>query len=185
VVTAVIGLCFSAPLIPLVALAVKLDSNGPVFFEQLRIGAKEKKFMLYKFRTMREDAESKTGEVWAQKDDPRVTRVGKYLRKFRLDEIPQMYNVLKGDMSFIGPRPERPEFVKKLKEAIPYYSERHCVKPGLTGWAQIKYPYGASVEDSAEKLRYDLYYIKNTSIPLDLLIMLETAKVIMFGRGGR
>ena len=185
VALAVIGLCATSWLVPIIALAVKLESRGPVFFRQVRIGANEKRFMLYKFRTMAADAEKKTGAVWAQKDDPRVTRLGKYLRKFRFDEIPQLYNVLMGDMSFIGPRPERPEFVKELKEAIPYYSERHCVKPGITGWAQIKYPYGASVEDSAEKLRYDLYYIKNTSIPLDLLIMLETAKVILFGRGGR
>lgn len=185
VTLAVIGLCATSWLMPVIALAVKLESRGPVFFRQVRIGANEKRFMLYKFRTMADDAEKKTGAVWAQKDDPRVTRLGKYLRKFRLDEIPQLYNVLTGDMSFIGPRPERPEFVKKLKEAIPYYSERHCVKPGITGWAQIKYPYGASVEDSAEKLKYDLYYIKNTSIPLDLLIMIETAKVILFGRGGR
>ena len=185
VLLAVCGLVLSLPIALLVALAIRLESKGPVFFRQVRIGEKEKKFMLYKFRTMREDAESATGAVWAQKDDPRVTRLGKYLRKFRLDEIPQLYNVLVGDMSFIGPRPERPEFVEKLKEAIPYYSERHCVKPGITGWAQIKYPYGASVEDSTEKLRYDLYYIKNTSMPLDLLILLETSKVILFGRGGR
>jgi len=185
VLLAVCGIVMSLPIALLVALAIRLESKGPVFFRQVRIGEKEKKFMLYKFRTMREDAESATGAVWAQKDDPRVTRLGKYLRKFRLDEIPQLYNVLVGDMSFIGPRPERPEFVEKLKEAIPYYSERHCVKPGITGWAQIKYPYGASVEDSTEKLRYDLYYIKNTSMPLDLLILLETSKVILFGRGGR
>ena len=185
VLLAVCWLVLSLPIALLVALAIRLESKGPVFFRQVRIGEKEKKFMLYKFRTMREDAESATGAVWAQKDDPRVTRLGKYLRKFRLDEIPQLYNVLVGDMSFIGPRPERPEFVEKLKEAIPYYSERHCVKPGITGWAQIKYPYGASVEDSTEKLRYDLYYIKNTSMPLDLLILLETSKVILFGRGGR
>jgi len=185
VLLAVCWLVLSLPIALLVALTIRLESKGPVFFRQVRIGEKEKKFMLYKFRTMREDAESATGAVWAQKDDPRVTRLGKYLRKFRLDEIPQLYNVLVGDMSFIGPRPERPEFVEKLKEAIPYYSERHCVKPGITGWAQIKYPYGASVEDSTEKLRYDLYYIKNTSMPLDLLILLETSKVILFGRGGR
>src|SRR3990172_9286401 len=185
VLLAVCWLVLSLPIALLVALTIRLESKGPVFFRQVRIGEKEKKFMLYKFRTIREDAESATGAVWAQKDDPRVTRLGKYLRKFRLDEIPQLYNVLVGDMSFIGPRPERPEFVEKLKEAIPYYSERHCVKPGITGWAQIKYPYGASVEDSTEKLRYDLYYIKNTSMPLDLLILLETSKVILFGRGGR
>ncbi|MBI5468412.1 MAG: TIGR03013 family PEP-CTERM/XrtA system glycosyltransferase [Deltaproteobacteria bacterium] len=180
-----VGLVLALPFIPVLAVIIKLHSPGPVFFKQVRVGEKEKKFVLYKFRTMRQDAESKTGAVWAQKNDPRVTALGKYLRKFRLDEIPQLYNVLKGDMSFIGPRPERPEFVEKLKEIIPYYSERHCLKPGVTGWAQIKYPYGASVEDAAEKLRYDLYYIKHLSLPFDLLIMLETTKVILFGRGGQ
>jgi len=134
---------------------------------------------------MQHKSEIKTGAVWAQKNDPRVTRVGRFLRKTRLDEIPQFYNVLKGDMSFVGPRPERPEFIGKLKEIIPYYSERHFVKPGITGWAQVKYPYGASVEDAIEKLRYELYYIKNLSLFLDMLIVLETIKVVVFGRGGR
>jgi sugar transferase (PEP-CTERM system associated) len=185
VIFAFIGLIFALPLIPITALLIKIDSRGPVFFRQVRMGEMERKFVLYKFRTMRQDAENGTGAVWTQENDPRITRLGRFLRKSRLDEIPQLFNVLKGDMSFIGPRPERPEFVEKLKEIIPYYSERHFVKPGITGWAQIKYPYGASVEDAIEKLRYDLYYIKHLSIMLDLLIVLETVKVVLFGRGGR
>jgi lipopolysaccharide/colanic/teichoic acid biosynthesis glycosyltransferase len=151
----------------------------------VRVGELEKEFVLYKFRTMRQDAENSTGAVWAQKNDPRVTRVGKLLRKTRIDELPQLYNVLKGEMSFVGPRPERPEFVSELKKHIPYYPERHFVKPGVTGWAQIRYPYGASVEDAVEKLRHDLYYIKNISLFLDVLIFIETVKVMLFGRGAR
>ncbi|WP_082048155.1 TIGR03013 family XrtA/PEP-CTERM system glycosyltransferase [Geoalkalibacter ferrihydriticus] len=178
------GIILAAPLMPVVALAIKLDSRGPVFFRQNRVGQGEKEFMLFKFRTMTQDAE-KNGAVWAQQNDPRVTRVGNFLRKTRIDEIPQLFNVLKGDMSFVGPRPERPEFVQMLEEKIPYYSKRHFVKPGVTGWAQVKYPYGASVEDSLEKLRYDLYYIKNLSILMDILIVMETIKVVLFGRGAR
>lgn len=166
-------------------MAIKLDSPGPVIFKQKRVGENEKIFVLYKFRTMRNDAEKGSGAVWAKKNDPRVTRIGKFLRKTRLDELPQLFNVLKGDMSFVGPRPERPEFVEKLKEIIPYYSERHFVKPGVTGWAQVRYPYGASVEDAVEKLRYDLFYIKNLSMFLDLYIVFETFKVVLFGRGSR
>lgn len=173
------------PLIPLIALLIKLDSKGPVFFKQVRVGRHGDDFTLYKFRTMRQDAEDGTGAVWSQKNDPRITRLGKFLRTSRLDEIPQLYNVLMGEMGLVGPRPERPEFVEKLKEAIPYYGERHSIKPGITGWAQIKYPYGSSVEDAIEKLRYDLFYIKHFSSSLDLLILLETIKVILSGRGGR
>ena len=180
-----VGLALTLPLFPLIAIIIKLDSRGPVFFRQLRVGEGERSFLLYKFRTMREDAESKTGAVWAKEKDPRVTRIGEFLRKSRIDEIPQLYNVLRGHMSFVGPRPERPEFVQKLKEVIPYYSERHYVKPGVTGWAQVRYPYGASVEDAIEKLRYDLFYIKNISLPFDVLIILETIKVVLFRRGGR
>lgn len=180
-----IGIILSLPLLPIIALAIKCTSPGPVLFRQVRVGMHEKEFVLLKFRTMATDAESATGAVWAQKNDPRVTRVGRFLRKSRLDELPQLFNVLKGDMSFIGPRPERPEFVDKLNREIPYYSNRHFVKPGITGWAQIKYPYGASVEDAIEKLRYDLYYIKHLSPSLDVLIVFETIKVILFGRGGR
>lgn len=179
-----VGLIFAIPLFPVIALLVKLDSPGPIFFKQVRVGNWEKKFLLYKFRTMPQDAE-KGGAVWAQRDDPRVRRIGGFLRKYRLDEIPQLYNVLLGEMSFIGPRPERPEFVEKLKEIVPYYSKRHFVKPGVTGWAQIRYPYGSSVEDALEKLRYDLFYIKNMSLRLESLIILETVKVVLFGRGGR
>ena len=134
---------------------------------------------------MRADAEKETGAVWATQDDPRITKVGEFLRKCRIDEIPQLFNVLAGSMSMVGPRPERPEFVEKLKEIIPYYSSRHFVKPGVTGWAQVSYPYGASVEDAIEKLRYDLYYIKNLTLVFDLMIILETIKVVIFRRGGR
>lgn len=185
ILLSLVGLVVSAPLFPFLALAVKLDSHGPVFFRQSRVGEGEKPFELYKIRTMSNDAEEKTGAVWAAQNDPRVTRTGKFMRKTRLDELPQLFNILRGDMSIVGPRPERPEFVEKLKEQIPYYSERHSVKPGLTGWAQVRYPYGASVEEAAEKLRFDLYYIKNMSMFLDTLIILETVKVVLFGRGGR
>jgi sugar transferase (PEP-CTERM system associated) len=179
------GILISMPLVPLIAVLIKLNSRGPVFFRQKRVGEMEREFLLYKFRTMRQDAEKGTGAVWAEKNDPRVTAVGRFLRKTRLDELPQFYNVLRGDMSFIGPRPERPEFVQKLKEMIPFYPERHFVKPGLTGWAQIRYAYGASTEDAVEKLRYDLYYIKHLSLFLDMLVMLETMKVMLFGKGAR
>lgn len=182
---AVLGITLTLPFFPLIALLIKLDSRGPIFFKQVRVGEMEQGFMLYKFRTMRQDAEEATGAVWAQKNDPRITRLGSFMRKTRIDELPQLYNVLKGEMSFIGPRPERPEFVSKLKEVVPFYSERHFVKPGITGWAQIKYPYGASERDALEKLRYDLYYIKNMSLFLELSITIETIKVMLFGRGAR
>ncbi len=179
------GLLLVSPFLPIVALLIKLDSPGPVFFRQTRVGQGDKEFTLTKFRSMRQDAENNTGAVWAEKDDPRVTRLGSFLRKSRIDEIPQLFNVLQGDMSLVGPRPERPEFVAKLKELIPYYSERHYVKPGVTGWAQVCYPYGASVEDAVEKLRYDLYYVKNLSILFDIRIMLRTIGVILFREGSR
>jgi sugar transferase (PEP-CTERM system associated) len=179
------GLLLALPLFPLVALLVRIDSPGPVLFRQVRVGEKGREFDILKFRTMRQDAESLTGAVWAQRNDPRITRIGGMLRKTRLDELPQLLNVLKAEMSFIGPRPERPEFVERLTERIPYYNKRHFVKPGLTGWAQICYPYGASEEDALEKLRYDLFYIKNYSFLLDLFIVLETVKVVLYGRGGR
>jgi sugar transferase (PEP-CTERM system associated) len=182
---AALGLVLTLPFFPLIALIIKLDSPGPLFFSQVRVGSREKPFTLYKFRSMAQDAEKATGAVWAQKNDSRVTRVGQILRNSRIDELPQLYNVLMGNMSFIGPRPERPEFVEKLQNVIPYYSKRHFIKPGLTGWAQVKYPYGSSVEDAVEKLRYDLYYIKHFSAFLDLLIFFETIKVVLFGRGGR
>jgi sugar transferase (PEP-CTERM system associated) len=185
IVFPIIGLVLTLPLLPIIAVLIKIDSPGPLFFKQIRVGLMEKKFLLYKFRTMRIDAEDGCGAIWAQKNDPRITRIGGILRKMRIDELPQLYNVLKGDMSIVGPRPERPEFVVDLIKQIPYYLERHFVKPGLTGWAQIRYPYGASVEDAIEKLRYDLYYIKNVSLFLDTVIILETVKVVLFGRGGR
>lgn len=175
-------LCF-LPLLPFVIVAIKLDSPGPILFRQTRVGEADRPFKVMKFRTMRQDAESTTGAVWSQVNDPRITRVGHFLRKSRLDEAPQLMNVLRGDMSLVGPRPERPEFVRTLKEIIPYYSERHYVKPGLTGWAQVCYPYGSSVEDAIEKLRYDLYYIKNISIFFDLYIVAKTFGVVLFGRG--
>ncbi|MBI5656920.1 MAG: TIGR03013 family PEP-CTERM/XrtA system glycosyltransferase [Geobacter sp.] len=180
-----IGLLFTLPFFPVIALCIRFDSPGPIFFRQVRVGEGERPFTLLKFRSMRQDAEKKSGAVWAVENDPRVTRFGEFLRKSRIDEIPQLLNVIRGDMSLVGPRPERPEFVGKLKEVIPYYSERHYVKPGVTGWAQVSYPYGASVEDAIEKLRYDLYYIKNISLPFDILIILETIKVVLFRRGGR
>jgi sugar transferase (PEP-CTERM system associated) len=180
-----IGLIVCFPLLPLLVVLIKLDSPGPVFFKQLRVGAMENEFFVYKFRTMVQDAEKGSGAVWAQLNDPRVTRIGQFMRKTRLDEIPQLLNVLKGEMSFIGPRPERMAFVERLKETIPFYSTRHLVKPGVTGWAQVCYPYGASDEDALEKLRYDLYYIKNYSIFLDFRIIVDTIRVVTSGFGGR
>ncbi len=170
---------------PVIALVIKLDSKGPVFFGQIRTGENEKPFTLYKLRTMDNNAEAVSGAVWAQSNDPRITRIGKFLRKCRLDEFPQLYNVLRGDMSIVGPRPERPEFIEQLKEIIPYYSERNLIKPGISGWAQVSYPYGASIEDAVEKLRYDLFYLKNFSTGLDIIIILETFKVMFNQRGGR
>ena len=180
-----VGIVLSFPAWLVVAYLVRSDSPGPVFFRQVRVGEWGRHFTLYKFRTMREDAEKETGAVWATENDPRITKVGAFLRKSRLDELPQLLNVLMGDMSFVGPRPERPEFVEKLSLSIPYYFARHTVKPGVTGWAQVLYPYGASEEDAFEKLRYDLYYLKNYSMTMDVLIILETIKVVLLGRGGR
>lgn len=179
------GLILSIPIFLIVSVLIKLDSPGPLFFTQIRVGNKEHPFKLIKFRTMRQDAESASGAVWATENDPRVTKIGRFMRKTRIDEIPQLINVLKGEMSFVGPRPERPEFVEKLKAIIPYYSRRHFIKPGVTGWAQVRYPYGSSIEDAVEKLRYDLYYLKNLSPFLDTLIFFETIKVVLFGRGAR
>ena len=179
------ALLLTLPLIPLIALAVKLSSPGPVFYRQRRVGRNGTTFDCYKFRTMRADAEADTGPTWAGDEDPRITRAGHYLRKMRLDEIPQLWNVLRGDMSFVGPRPERPEFVEWLSREIPYYNLRHLVLPGITGWAQVNYPYGASLEESKEKLCYDLYYVKNMSIAFDLMIMFHTVKIVFLGRGSR
>lgn len=182
---AVLMICLVSPLILLVALAIKLDSRGPVFFSQERVGENGKVFVLYKFRSMRADAEKESGPVWAEKEDIRTTRVGRIIRKLRIDELPQLWNVLKGDMSFVGPRPERPFFVETLSKKIPYYDERFTVKPGVTGWAQIKYPYGASEKDALEKLKYDLFYIKHLSIPMDLMVIFQTVKIVLLGRGSR
>ena len=185
VIISLIGLILALPLIPLVMLAVRLDSKGPVFYTQTRVGKGGRLFKVVKFRTMRQDAESGTGAQWAANNDPRITRVGKFLRTSRLDEIPQMWCVLKGDMAFVGPRPERPEFIEMLQEEIPFYFVRHMVRPGVTGWAQIKYKYGSTVEDAREKLQYDLYYIKNASIGLDLVILFLTVKTVLLGRGAQ
>jgi sugar transferase (PEP-CTERM system associated) len=172
------------PVLLIVALMIKLDSRGPVFYSQERVGLNGRNFKMLKFRTMHTDAES-AGVKWAQKDDPRVTRLGKYLRRFRVDELPQLINVLQGEMGVVGPRPERPEFVARLRTQIPYYDLRTLVPPGITGWAQIRYPYAASLEEAREKLQYDLYYIKHLSVFLDLVILFHTAKVVLFGRGAR
>jgi lipopolysaccharide/colanic/teichoic acid biosynthesis glycosyltransferase len=172
-------------LIPLVMLAVKLSSPGPVLYKQKRVGRGGGTFYCYKFRTMRQDAEADTGATWATDNDPRITRVGKFLRSSRLDEIPQLWCVLKGDMHFVGPRPERPEFVAMLTEKIRYYGVRHMVRPGITGWAQVMYKYGNTEKDALEKLQYDLFYIKNASPALDLWIMFQTIKIVVLGRGAQ
>jgi exopolysaccharide biosynthesis polyprenyl glycosylphosphotransferase len=182
---AVIGVVVSFPVVALTALAVKLTSPGPVLYRQVRVGLNGALFTVYKFRSMRADAEAETGAVWASKDDPRVTPVGKIIRKIRFDELPQIYNVLKGEMSMVGPRPERPEFVKALSEKIPYYRQRHCIRPGITGWAQINYKYGDTLEDTVTKLEYDLYYIKNMTLSLDGYIIFQTVKAMMLSRGSQ
>jgi lipopolysaccharide/colanic/teichoic acid biosynthesis glycosyltransferase len=161
---------------------IKLDSPGPVLYKQDRVGKNGRPFKLMKFRSMRTDAE-KDGPVWAKTDDDRTTRVGRIIRKIRVDEIPQFWNILRGDMNFVGPRPERPHFVAQLAQEIRYYDQRHLIAPGLTGWAQINYPYGASIDDAKQKLQYDLYYMKNQCLALDATIMFETIKTVLFGRG--
>jgi sugar transferase (PEP-CTERM system associated) len=179
-----LGLALGAPVAGLVALAVRLSGPGPVLYRQTRVGRGGRPFDLLKFRTMRENAEADSGPVWATAgDDPRVTAVGRLLRKARIDELPQLWNVLRGEMSFVGPRPERPHFVDKLRKVIPYYDERHSVRPGITGWAQVKFPYGSTLEDAEEKLEFDLYYVKHMSLLLDVAIVLETLKVMLLGRG--
>ena len=177
-------LLLTFPLIALFAVLVKLDSKGPAFFRQPRVGLYGEVFEVIKLRSMRTDAE-KDGVKWAEKDDPRITRLGRFIRKVRIDELPQTWSVLKGEMSFVGPRPEVPKFVAELEEQLPYYAERHMVKPGITGWAQINYPYGASIEDARHKLEYDLYYVKNYSPFLDLLILLQTLRVVLWPEGAR
>jgi sugar transferase (PEP-CTERM system associated) len=184
-VIACVGLVISAPVMLLVALAVRLTSAGPILFRQNRVGLNGTPFTIYKFRSMRVDAEAKTGAVWAVKNDPRVTPIGKYLRMLRLDELPQIFNVLRGDMSIVGPRPERPEFVQTLNEVIPFYRQRHSVKPGITGWAQINYKYGETIEDAIVKLEYDLYYIKNLSLSHDMYIIFHTMKAMLVTQSGQ
>lgn len=183
IVISLLILILSLPVIILASIAIKLDSKGPVFFKQERLGMNNKVFKMIKFRSMYEDAEKYTGPVWSQKNDPRVTRVGRILRLLRIDEIPQMYNVLKGQMSLVGPRPERPYFVEKLSKEIPYYKRRLKVRPGITGWAQVKHKYDESIEDVKIKLRYDLFYIENMSLRMDLKILIRTVFVVLFGKG--
>jgi sugar transferase (PEP-CTERM system associated) len=184
-VIALIGFLIVSPIVLLVALAVRLTSSGPILYRQVRAGKDGKSFTVFKFRSMYQDAEAKSGAVWASKNDPRITPLGRWLRKLRLDELPQLVNVLRGEMVIVGPRPERPEFVKVLVEQIPYYHQRLAVKPGITGWAQINHKYGDTLEDSLFKLEYDLYYIKNLNMTLDLYIMFQTAKVMLLSRGAQ
>jgi exopolysaccharide biosynthesis polyprenyl glycosylphosphotransferase len=179
-----VALLICLPFLPFIILAVRLSSPGPIFFSQTRVGQRGRLFTAYKFRTMRENAEAQ-GAVWATKDDPRVTPIGRFMRSTRLDEIPQLWNVLRGDMAFVGPRPERPEFVQWLSQEIPFYDLRHMMRPGITGWAQVRYRYGASLEETKRKLEYDLYYVKHQSLGLDLLIMFETIKIIILRRGAQ
>ncbi len=181
---AIIGIILTLPVTLITVLLIKLESPGPVFYKQQRVGERGENFYVIKFRSMRQDAE-KNGAVWASQNDTRVTRIGNFIRKVRIDEIPQMWNVIRGQMSFVGPRPERPIFVEQLVQKLPYYSLRHAARPGITGWAQICYPYGASVEDALRKLEYDLYYIKHQSFFLDLLIIFRTVKTVLFRKGSR
>ena len=180
---ALVGLVLSLPIALLTAILIKIDSRGPIFYKQERMGKSGRIFNVLKFRSMKTDAEADGTPIWAATNDQRTTRVGKVIRKLRIDEIPQFWNILKGEMNFVGPRPERPHFVKQLATEIPYFEHRHLVAPGLTGWAQIKYPYGASVADAIQKLQYDLYYIKNQSLTLDMVIVFETIKTVLFGKG--
>ncbi len=183
VLMAALGLLLALPLMGMVALAIRLTSPGPALYSQTRVGKDGVGFTIYKFRSMRVDAEAASGAVWARVGDPRVFPVGRFIRRTRLDELPQLWNVLMGDMSFVGPRPERPEFIAELSRQIPFYGQRHAVRPGLTGWAQVRHRYGASVDDSQEKLQYDLFYIKNMTMAFDLFIILETVKTVLVRRG--
>jgi sugar transferase (PEP-CTERM system associated) len=185
IAASITGLLLLLPVMPLIMLLVKINSHGPVLYRQTRVGFMGKSFTILKFRSMETDAEQSSGAVWAQQNDPRLKPIGRFLRKSRLDEVPQLLNVLAGNMSIIGPRPERPEFVNSLQEQIPFYGIRHFLKPGISGWAQIKYPYGASIEDAYEKLRYDLYYFKHMNLILDSVIFLKTIKVVFSQFGGR
>jgi sugar transferase (PEP-CTERM system associated) len=185
ILLAAIGLLITAPILLIAAILVKLTSRGPVFYRQMRVGLRGSTFPVYKLRSMYQDAEAGTGAVWATPNDPRITPVGRVLRKSRLDELPQLFNVLRGEMSVVGPRPERPEFVRSLNQTIPYYRQRHCVKPGITGWAQINHQYGDTFEHTKTKLEYDLYYIKNLSPFLDAYIMFQTVKIMLLSRGAQ
>jgi len=185
IAASILLLALTLPVIVVTAIAVKLESKGPAFYRQRRVGLYGVGFDIIKLRSMRQDAEVAGKAVWAEKDDPRITRIGRFIRKVRIDELPQCWSVLKGEMSFVGPRPERPQFVEDLEQKLPYYAERHMVKPGITGWAQINYPYGASIEDARQKLEYDLYYAKNYSPFLDLLILLQTIRVVLWPEGAR
>jgi exopolysaccharide biosynthesis polyprenyl glycosylphosphotransferase len=182
---ALLGSVLVLPVALIVAILVKLTSRGPILYSQVRTGKDGKLFRLYKFRSMYQDAEAKSGAIWATKDDPRITPLGRWLRKLRLDELPQLWNVLRGEMVIVGPRPERPEFVRVLAERIPYYNQRHALKPGITGWAQINHKYGDTIEDTMMKLEYDLYYVKNLNLWLDLYIMFQTVKVMLLSRGAQ
>ena len=184
VFVAIIGILGLLPFVFLLAILIKLDSSGPIFYRQMRVGLRGRPYMIWKFRSMRQDAEL-SGARWASREDPRVSRVGRWIRKWRLDELPQLINVMKGEMSLVGPRPERPVFVQELRNTIPYYDLRHTVRPGITGWAQTRFRYGASKEDSHVKLQYDLFYVKNLSLILDLRIVIQTVKVMLMGEGAR
>ena len=181
----ILGLLISLPIMALVAIAVRLDSKGGAIYRQIRVGRKGKPFQVLKFRSMRVDAEQQNGAQWATENDPRTTRIGRFLRTYRLDELPQFVNVIRGDMSFVGPRPERPCFVEELRKSIPYYDERHSVRPGITGWAQVEYFYGSSVEDAFNKLEYDFFYLKNMSVLFDLAIIFQTIRIVIRGEGAR
>lgn len=178
-------LIVSLPIMLITAICIFIEDRNPIFYRQERVGLEGRNFMVLKFRSMRNDAEMAGKPQWASENDPRTTRVGRIIRKLRIDELPQIINVLKGEMSFVGPRPERPFFVKQLGEEVPYYDVRHSIKPGITGWAQVRYQYGSSVEDAIQKLQYDLYYVKNNSLFLDIIILLETVQVVLFGKGSR
>jgi len=188
VVSAILAAVFLLLLLPfflVIACLIKLDSPGPVIYSQIRVGENGKRIRIYKFRSMRKDAELNGDAVWAVENDPRITRVGHFLRKSRIDELPQLYNILIGELDFVGPRPERPEFVEILQAMIPYYALRHTVRPGITGWAQVMFHYGSTIDESKEKLQYDLFYVKNLSVKLDLLILFHTLKIVLLGRGAR
>ena len=184
-IVAAVALVFMLPAFLVVAILIKLDSPGPVIYSQIRVGQNGQRIRIYKFRSMRNDAEHNGDAIWAVENDPRITRIGQFLRKSRIDELPQMFNVLIGELDFVGPRPERPEFVEKLQNLIPYYALRHTVKPGITGWAQVMFHYSGTIDESKEKLQYDLFYIKNMSLKLDLLILFHTFKIVLLGRGAR